>query len=593
MKTRAFALLLLTSATAFHTANANAAPADWVERSNGYTKPALETEARFAPEAFGQQGVAGVDELIVDLKPGVQERYREALQGLVHDLKRQRDAEADATVRQDIEILIKAEQLNIKGSVIDEQYALPYFNVPRIVFTGILALLDDRIAPARRKAALVRLRRYVGAEAGYPPILQLAEARTREHLDQPALYFPARVEVERNLADQGFLLDGIGKLFMKYKIAGFARDLATFRKQTASYEQFVRKEILPRSREDFRLPAKEYEFLLERNGVDMAPAQLIVLAHHAFADLQAEMQMLAPVVARDHRLEVTGYRDVIKALKKDQIIGADILPQYEARLKEIENVIRGQDLVTLPARAARIRIASDAETAAQPAPHMSPPPLVGNSGEQGDFVLPLNRPAAPGASTEAGKYDDFAFAAASWALISHEARPGHELQFDAMVEHGVSTARAIFAANNTNVEGWGLYAEAIMLPYMPPDGQLISLQLRLLRAARAFLDPELQAGTVTPAQAKSLLMDDVGLSNAFADEEVERFTFRSPGQATSYYYGYVRLMQLRSEVEKLLGAKFNQRRFHDFILGQGLLPPDMLREAVLRDFVPAAPANHG
>ena len=38
-------------------------------------------------------------------------------------------------------------------------------------------------------------------------------------------------------------------------------------------------------------------------------------------------------------------------------------------------------------------------------------------------------------------------------------------------------------------EGWGLYAEWMMLPYMPAEGQLISLQLRLLRAARAFLDP--------------------------------------------------------------------------------------------------------
>ena len=70
-----------------------------------------------------------------------------------------------------------------------------------------------------------------------------------------------------------------------------------------------------------------------------------------------------------------------------------------------------------------------------------------------------------------------------------------------MVERGVSLARAMFAFNSTNVEGWGLYSEWFMLPYMPEDGQLISLQLRLLRAARAFIDPELQAGKITPKQA--------------------------------------------------------------------------------------------
>lgn len=41
----------------------------------------------------------------------------------------------------------------------------------------------------------------------------------------------------------------------------------------------------------------------------------------------------------------------------------------------------------------------------------------------------------------------------TWTLTPHEARPGHELQFDFMVEHGVSTARAFFAYSSANVEG--------------------------------------------------------------------------------------------------------------------------------------------
>jgi len=90
--------------------------------------------------------------------------------------------------------------------------------------------------------------------------------------------------------------------------------------------------------------------------------------------------------------------------------------------------------------------------------------------------------------------DDFTAEAAAWTLTAHEARPGHELQFAAMVERGVSIARAAFAFNNTNAEGWALYAEAVMLPYFPAEGQLFSLQLRLQRAARAFLDPMINLG---------------------------------------------------------------------------------------------------
>jgi uncharacterized protein (DUF885 family) len=75
------------------------------------------------------------------------------------------------------------------------------------------------------------------------------------------------------------------------------------------------------------------------------------------------------------------------------------------------------------------------------------------------------------------------------------------------------------------------------------------------------------------------------LSDAFANTEVERYTFRAPGQATSYFYGYTRLLQLRKDVEAKMGKRFDQKKFHDFILSQGLLPPDLLRKAVMEGFV--------
>jgi uncharacterized protein (DUF885 family) len=184
-----------------------------------------------------------------------------------------------------------------------------------------------------------------------------------------------------------------------------------------------------------------------------------------------------------------------------------------------------------------------------------------------------------------GKYDDFTFSAASWTIIAHEARPGHELQFDKMVEEGVSKARALYAFNSTNAEGWGLYSESVILPYMPLEGQLVSLDYRLLRAARAFLDPELQAGTITQAQALDILVKDVKQSPAFAQQEVERYTIKAPGQANSYFYGFVKLIALRKDAEQALGNKFSALRFHDFILSQGLLPPALIRKAVMEEFV--------
>ena len=141
--------------------------------------------------------------------------------------------------------------------------------------------------------------------------------------------------------------------------------------------------------------------------------------------------------------------------------------------------------MTVPARESVIRLASEAESAILPAPHMSPPRLIGNTGEYGEFVLPLNVPAEPG--KEALKMDDFTFDAATWTLTAHESRPGHEMQFAAMIDNGVSIARAVFAFNSVNVEGWALYAVAEMKPDFPLDGQLIGLQHRLMRATRCSI----------------------------------------------------------------------------------------------------------
>jgi uncharacterized protein (DUF885 family) len=94
-------------------------------------------------------------------------------------------------------------------------------------------------------------------------------------------------------------------------------------------------------------------------------------------------------------------------------------------------------------------------------------------------------------------------------------------------------------------------------------------------------------GQVTPEGVKSFLMDEVGLSEGMATQEMQRYVFRAPGQATSYFYGYQRLMETREAAEVALRQRFDRKAFNDFVLAQGLLPPRLLRKAVLEEFVPA------
>jgi uncharacterized protein (DUF885 family) len=559
-------------------AAARPAGAAWVAQSNAHAKVLLDVMASLSPESAAQLGLDGFDDGITRLDAESVDRAIAANRAAATELRSRLARETDPRVKQDLQILISSAEDAVKGLELQRQHFVPFINVSGAVFGGLRGLLDDQVAAARRPAALVRLRKYAGVEPGYAPFAKQAEALTRARLATPGLLFPARAQVERALADSKAFVDGLGSLFQKYGLAGYEAPLEQLRGQIAAYETFVRSEILPRARTDFRLPPAIYAFNLEQYGVDIPPATLTTRAHEAFDQIQREMQALAPTVAKARGWTMTDYREVIRALKQEQLVGDAILPHYQARLKELERIIAREKLVTLPTRPARIRLASEAETAASPAPNMRPPRLIGNTGEQGEFVLPLNVPSTDGRSLRS---DDFTFEAASWTLTAHEARPGHEMQFAGIIEAGVSTARALFSFNSTNVEGWGLYAERIVQPFMPPEGQLISLQHRLMRAARAFLDPELQSGTITPEQAFAKLTTDVVLSDAMARQEVDRYTFRAPGQATSYFHGYTTLMELRAEVEQRLGTRFEARAFHDAILAQGLLPPPLMRQAVL------------
>ena len=558
------------------------AVADWVKSSNQNSRLLVELMAKLQPEGALQFGVEGFDEQITDLSPGFVERQLAAIREVHAKLASRLATEADPRVKQDLEILVKAAADMIKETELSEKLEVPYFSLDQLMFGSFRGLLDDQVVASRRSASLVRLRKYTGLEPGTKPITEYAIAYVRGRLNDPKLLAPVKSKVEKDLAQSSFFVAGVGKLFEQFKIKGYESAYGKLKEQLAAWNQFVKSEVLARAREDFRLPLELYAFRLEQIGIDIPPAELAAKAHQAFAEIQGQMQTVALQVAGDRKLTSADYRNVIKALKKEQLVGPAVLTHYQGRLKQIEEIIRDRQILSLPARAARIRIATEAESAAIPAPNMHPPRLIGNTGEVGEFVLPLNVP------DESGKmqtFDDFNFAAASWTLTAHEARPGHELQFASIIEQGVSDARATFAFNSTNVEGWGLYSEWLMEPYEPADGHLICLQHRLMRAARAFLDIELQTGKISRGQALALLRNDVVLSEAMANQEVERYTFRAPGQANAYFYGYTRLRELRADVEKAMGGRFSPKTFHDFVLAQGLLPPHLLRKVVFEEFV--------
>jgi len=554
---------------------------DWIRQSNEYSQILLDVTARYQPEQAASLGLEQYDERVFDLGPRYDERMEADLDTAIARLEAARGNVTDERTRQDVDILIKSAQQSRTTSALNRRLMLPYFDIGRALFSSFQDQLDERVAKQRQAAALVRLRRYAGNERGYEPITRLARARTEERMNDSSLTWPWVVEVQQHLDNGKRYRDGTRELLQKSGLKGWQKDFNTLSRQWEEHEAWVRSTVLPRARKTNRLPPEIYADNLKNFGVDADPRVIMRNAQFAYMQTRDEMDTLARVIATQRGFKSANYRDVLRELKKDRVPAERILDLYKSRLAEIEDMVRKERIVTLPTRAAVIRLATEAESAAQPAPHVDPPRLIGNTGEAAEFVLPLKNPnAAPGVAM-----DDFESSAISWTLTAHEARPGHELQFAGMMERGVSTARVVFAFNSANIEGWALYAEAVMKQHLPLEGQLASLQMRLMRAARAFLDPMLNLGLIEPDAAQRLLMEEVVLSEPFAKQEVDRYTFNAPGQATSYFYGYSRLEALRTQAELAMGSRFSQLAYHDFIISEGLLPLDLLEQAVMTRFV--------
>jgi uncharacterized protein (DUF885 family) len=560
---------------------------DWLAESNANAQPMLDTLARYAPEAAAGLGVEGHDAEVFDLKPRYDERFEADLERVAADLESRIASTSDSRVKQDLQILVQAARDQVTTSRLSREHMLPWVDINETLYRSFERLLDPRVDAKRYPAALARLRKYTGRESGYEPITKLAQDRMSERFDTKGLTGPWTVEIEQSLANQPRYVDGIREAFRKSGLKGWEKDFGVLQKQLAQHAEWVRKEMLPRARQDNRLPPAIYADNLRNFGVKAEPQALIDRALVGYLQTRDEMQAIARLIAAERKLPSGDYRDVLRALKQETIPNDKLLATYQARLATVEDIIRREKIVSLPQRAAVIRLASEAESASIPAPHISPPQLIGNTGQNAEFVLPLDNPnATPGA-----KMDDFTYDAITWPLTVHEARPGHELQFARMIEAGVSIPRAVFAFNSANVEGWGLYAEAVMKPYLPLEGQLATLQMRLMRAARAFLDPMINLGQLKPEDAQRFLEKEVLLSEPMAKQEADRYSFRAPGQATAYFYGYERQQAIRAKAEMALGDRFDPLSYHDFIVSQGLLPPEVLEQAVMEEYVAARKAR--
>ena len=171
-------------------------------------------------------------------------------------------------------------------------------------------------------------------------------------------------------------------------------------------------------------------------------------------------------------------------------------------------------------------------------------------------------------------------------LAYHEAIPGHHFQIALAQEMKDLPSFRQGIGFNAFAEGWALYAERLAweLGWYEDDpyGQLGFLQAQAFRAARLVVDTGLHAKGWTFNQAQAFFTENTGFEvgdSVNPQHEIARYLVW-PGQSTSYYIGYLKIMELRQRAMDRLGDEFDLKEFHRVVLSNGSMPLGILEQVV-------------
>ena len=445
-------------------------------------------------------------------------------------------------------------------------------------------LMERKFAPADD-----RLRSLIAREKKMPGLI--AEAHTN-------LQNPPRIFTEIAI-DQ---LPGIVSFFEHDVPAGFADAhdpalKAEFAQTNAAviaalndYLQWLKTNLLPRSKGDYRIGADAFsKKLLYDEMVDLPLPKLLEIG---YADMHRNQQHFAEV-AKELEPGKTP-REVLEELGSQHPAPSQLIPAFTATFTSLLDFIRAHHIVT---------ISSDV----RPVLEETPPFMRATTQASMDSPGPYETHATtsyfnvtlPDPSMKPEEVEGYMHSFNIGTVIStsvHEAYPGHYVQYLYSLK-APTRVRKILTAN-TNIEGWAHYTEQMMLDNgygQPGSGakdereakflRLGQLQDALLRNARFIVGIQMHTGNMSYDQAVEFFQKEGYQPKETAAVEARR----GAGDPTYLYYtlGKLEIMKLRADLQKKQGAAFSLQKFHDEFLSQGFPAIKIIREALLGDDSPA------
>lgn len=174
-------------------------------------------------------------------------------------------------------------------------------------------------------------------------------------------------------------------------------------------------------------------------------------------------------------------------------------------------------------------------------------------------------------------------------LNIHEAIPGHYTQL-VYSNQSPSIIKSIFG-NGAMVEGWAVYTELMMLENgygsangdeASPEMWLMYYKWNLRSTCNTILDYSIHNKNMSKEEALNLMINEAFQQKAEAEGKWKRASL-SQVQLCSYFTGYSEIYDLREEMKKELGDKFNLKAFHEKFLSYGSAPVKYIRQLMLAE----------
>ena len=435
--------------------------------------------------------------------------------------------------------------------------------------SAIFTIMSRTFAPPaeRMKSAIAR-------EKLIPRMLQSA----RENLKNPPEIYTS-VALEQLPGIESFFEKDVPAAFTKVKDAAL---LAEF-KQTnqavvdalKSYETFLKNDVLPRSKGDFRIGADNYRHkLLYDEMVDTPLDRLLQVGYDDLHRNQAELKRIAAQIDPSRPVEA-----ILQDLENDHPTADKLLASFRDVLGGLRDFIETKHIVTIPSKVPPTVEETPPFMRALTSASMDTPGAYEKVAKEAFFNVTLPDPTWP-----AKEIDEYLQGFNRGTIIStavHEAYPGHYVQF-LWVPSATSKVRKLMGCGS-NAEGWAHYTEQMMLDEGYGKGDLKlrmgQLQDALLRDARYIAGIRMHTGDMTMEQATDFFVKEGFQVRPTAEKEAKRGT--SDPTYLVYTLGKLEIMKLREDYKAMKGDKYTLQEFHDAFLKQGTPPVKIVRKALL------------